>query len=103
MYICAGARVYIESGHCEVSALIRHAQKMSSICNDTGCDIRARLAGGDVLFVVLTVLGGLGASRGAHSVNFAEDPSVSACLVGISILNKTRGESKSVNIMHETL
>lgn len=63
--------MYIESGHCEVSALIRDAQKMSSICNDIGCDIRARLAGGDVLFVVLTVLGGLGASHGAHSVNFA--------------------------------
>ncbi len=28
---------------------------------------------GDVLFVVLTVLGGLSAFHGAHSVNFAED------------------------------
>lgn len=44
-YICECVRVYIESGHCEVSALIRHAQKMSSICNDMGCDIRALLAG----------------------------------------------------------
>lgn len=42
-YICE--RVYIESGHREVSALIRHVQKMSSICNDTGCDIRVLLAG----------------------------------------------------------
>lgn len=44
-YICECVRVYIESGHCEVSALIRHAQKMSSVCSDTGCDIRALLAG----------------------------------------------------------
>lgn len=44
-YICERVRVYIESGHREVSALIRHAQKMSSICNDMGCDIRALLAG----------------------------------------------------------
>lgn len=44
-YICERMRVYIESGHREVSALIRHAQKMSSICNDMGCDIRALLAG----------------------------------------------------------
>ncbi len=43
--ICERVRVYIESGHREVSALIRHAQKMSSIWNDMGCDIRALLAG----------------------------------------------------------
>lgn len=44
---------------------------------------------GDVLFVVLTVLGGLSAFHGAHSVNFAEEPSVTCCLIRISILNKT--------------